>query len=591
MKTLKYIFGFLLALNYTISNAQNFNYQRTYATYFGDEYLFIKANAIDSQGNIYVVGRAEASNPNTLNITTPGAHQQTYGGGPSDGFIAKFNPAGILIYATYFGGSDFDKIESATIDKDDNLYVVGMTKSEDNIASPTSLQTSLNGISDAFLAKFSPAGVVIWSTYYGGAGYDGSNAANSDETNIYCGIASDNGSGIYFFTSCGSQDMGTPGTFQPERQPTSRYLISKFTNDGQKVWATYYGFNNAEVRAITCTNDALYIAGHSFDCPLPTNNFTPNTYFSTPGAHQTTAGSCTDAFLTKFSATGSRIWSTYYGGAGSERLTSESIKCSRDYVALAGYTGSGSGIATSDAYLPGPLQNPGNFLVKFNINGVRQWGTYCGDVTSNGGGDYLTFLNIDEADNLYLSGRTLNTQYIATSDSFKPTNSGNDAFVVKFSPTGERIWGTYYGGISPDLALKTLVFGTSFYIIGDTSSHDNITTPNAAQPNLLLTGSESNYINNIYIAKFDPIELTTSQNKKDSFAIYPNPNNGSFQISLNNLNKNYKLEIYDTFGHLLQKQNVKSNEKIQTKNLSAGIYFVHIISDRVNFKTEKIIIK
>ncbi len=74
-----------------------------YSTYLGGSNTeFGSAVVVDVFQNSYVTGETRSTNfP-----ATAGAFQATYGGGDSDGFVTKVDPAGSsLVYSTYLGGS------------------------------------------------------------------------------------------------------------------------------------------------------------------------------------------------------------------------------------------------------------------------------------------------------------------------------------------------------------------------------------------------------------------------------------------------------------------------------------------------------
>ncbi|MFB3895245.1 MAG: SBBP repeat-containing protein, partial [bacterium] len=81
---------------------------------------------LDKSGNIYIVGYTSATNfP-----TTPGAWDTTYNGGIFDCFISKLNATGsVLLYSTYFGGSDRDQDIHLAIDNQNCVYIAGYTAS------------------------------------------------------------------------------------------------------------------------------------------------------------------------------------------------------------------------------------------------------------------------------------------------------------------------------------------------------------------------------------------------------------------------------------------------------------------------------
>jgi hypothetical protein len=82
------------------------------------------------------------------------------------------------------------------------------------------------------------------------------------------------------------------------------------------------------------------------------------------------------------------------------------------------------------------------FLVKFNSNGVRQWGTYYG----GSGSEYYYFsVAIDGSGYVYLAGSTGSSDSIATAGSHQCSYGGGsvygcDAFLVKFSSENSYVF-------------------------------------------------------------------------------------------------------------------------------------------------------
>ncbi len=140
----------------------------SYSTFLGgggDEGLGIR---VDGQGNAYVAGKtASSSFPHTQGAFQPAIAAGAFG----NGFVSKLNPGGQgtkdLVYSSYFGGSgdtnsaDIDQAEAIAIDSSNNAYITGQTFSTASsfpvfppaTATPPAFQTTLNGTSDAFVAK------------------------------------------------------------------------------------------------------------------------------------------------------------------------------------------------------------------------------------------------------------------------------------------------------------------------------------------------------------------------------------------------------------------------------------------------------
>ena len=102
-----------------------------YSSYFGGAgNEAARALGLDGSGNIYIAGYTTTSN-----LPVPrNAAQSAYGGQTAnfmtgDAFVAKFSPSGTLLYLTYLGGSGDDVASAIAVDAAGNAYITGYTNS------------------------------------------------------------------------------------------------------------------------------------------------------------------------------------------------------------------------------------------------------------------------------------------------------------------------------------------------------------------------------------------------------------------------------------------------------------------------------
>ncbi len=383
-----------------------------WSTYFGGVGNEFPWNVqTGSDGNIYLFGQTSSQS----GLSVGSVHQSAFGGGPSDGFVAKFSSGGQLLWATYFGGEGFEESVFGSIDNSGNVTICGTTNSLSQIATPSAHQTSFGGFADVFVAKINPSGQLIWSTYLGGAG---------DDTAFGCTTGSD---GTVYVTgrTNSTTSIATVGSYQsvyPNSGNGNPFLV-KFSSSGVREWGTYYGGADG-LCVCTDNDDNVYMTG------LTQGGFGSYHLIPTVGAHQEVSGSNgDDAFLVKFNAAGTRLWGTFYGGNGQD----EGHSCTTDgegSVYVSGRTGSTDAIATVGAHQGTFGGDFGDgFVAKFSSDGQREWGTYFGGA----GYDIGLSVSTSSTDVLYLSGKTQSTNSISTASALQPTNNGNtDGFIAKF---------------------------------------------------------------------------------------------------------------------------------------------------------------
>lgn len=124
-----------------------------------------RAIGLDAAGNLWVAGLTSSTDFPTRN-----AEQGSYGGGLWDGFITKLSPSGEVLVSTYLGGSGLDEVWDLAVAPDGGVYVAGITRSADFPVTADALQPSLKGAQDEFVARLSPSGELLHSTFMGGSG-------------------------------------------------------------------------------------------------------------------------------------------------------------------------------------------------------------------------------------------------------------------------------------------------------------------------------------------------------------------------------------------------------------------------------------
>ena len=193
---------------------------RQWATYYGGS-GGEQSHSIcsDSEDNIYITGNSSSFDFPAQQV--PGAYFQTYSFGFNGIFIIKFNNQNKLVWGTLYGGGNWDEGLSIMSDQENNVYLTGFTRSGNFPVQQLHeeyWQANNAGTDDIFILKFNDQGVRLWSTYYGGTGWDIGNAlAVDNKNNMYLtgnlGVTSnaytiDYGNGAYFDNNLNNGNQG-----------------------------------------------------------------------------------------------------------------------------------------------------------------------------------------------------------------------------------------------------------------------------------------------------------------------------------------------------------------------------------------------
>lgn len=220
---------------------------------------------------------------------------------------------------------------------------------------------------------------------------------------------------------------------------------------------------------------------------------------ATTGAFLTTHFTGKDAYAAKFNTSGNLVWATYYGNIADDLFKAAACDITGN-IYCAGSTYSTSGITTSGVFHPNISNGVDVMLVKFDASGARQWGTYYGGSSV----EDVVGLSCDLAGNIYIAGNTASDTGIASSGAHQTAHSAlNDGFLAKFNPSGNRLWGTYYGGIGADalLDMKFTITG-DIVICGEAQSDTGIATSTGFEPAYHNVSGHPNY-GDAFLAKFN----------------------------------------------------------------------------------------
>lgn len=360
-------------------------------------------------------------------------------------------------WSTYFGGSNTEKLAAITCDGTGAVLCAGITYSRDFPIHAGWQSAFPNASYTAMAMKFHAAGALSWAALIGGS--------NSQYAN---GIAVDASNSVIIGGSTQSVDFPVFNGYQmviaDSTSNSSAYLI-KLDSSGQRIWSTYFGGSGGGggfhgVGVDSAGN--VYAAGATSS---------PN--FPTLRAHQSQyAGGIQDLTVTKLTSDGKLLFSSYWGGSGTESGSWLAVDA-RGNVAICGRT-TDSTVPLLNAYQTskrGPSHLYDMILAMYDSSGGQMWSTYLGGEGNDFPDGKLTF---DRNGNVLIGGSTVGLSYpVHNAVPAVLPDRITHACVSRFNPQGQLLWSTYFGGSSTD-KITAMVCDSSgnLYLAGITGSSD-----------------------------------------------------------------------------------------------------------------------
>ncbi|UCH93420.1 MAG: SBBP repeat-containing protein, partial [Candidatus Aminicenantes bacterium] len=286
--------------------------QLLYGTYLGGKNKdYSTGIKVIAEGTAVITGRTHSSDfP-----VTAGAFDESFNSadwqGYSDGYVAAFDfNSGSLVYSTLVGGSGSDLLNGSALDQERNVYITGVTTSQDFPVTPGAYKTVKGSPQSVFVTKMNPTGSeLVYSTFLGG----------DEEREVF---TLQNGHGItvdqqgYAYVTGATECLDfptTPGAFDRVHSGGRDTFVTKLNPTGsQLVFSTLLG-GNPDIRIGDWGSDIqvdaagnVYVTGMTDSPALPT----------TGDAISSQLLGQDDAYVTIFNPTGTVVlYSTYLGGA------------------------------------------------------------------------------------------------------------------------------------------------------------------------------------------------------------------------------------------------------------------------------------
>jgi hypothetical protein len=501
----------------------------------------------DKLGNTYISGTFAS-----LTITLGDTVFINHAPQSTDVFLAKYNPAGQMLWARQIGGTNDDDAWGITMDPQGNVYFSGSFKAAMTV---DGISLSNSGDKDIFVVKYRPNGNIVWAKRFGGGGTDYGKSLAADSCGNVC-LAGTFGS---YAMSFGSYSLTCHGD--------SDAFLAKLDSNGTVLWAFGAGGGTFDYgQAVVTDKDCnMYFAGSY------------SSYIFLYDSLQIPYHGGYDFFIAKHRPDGALLWFKQFGGTGTEILSSIALDTHENLFMTGYFAGPQLNIGTF------PLINHSNYAVDFFVakcdnNGNVLWANSAGGTDD----DYAYQVVADRNGNAYVCGAfSSSILNIGTESIYNFSISYYDIFIAKYNPDGELVSAYAARGDKDDYAFGMSLDNLDNMFITGTYSSLNLAFGdcNLAHPGgLNMAGFLTKMENVVGIPEFDNAE---------NGLVYPNPSRGEINILVPQ--NTTEISIINSVNQVVMKWDTPEKQQISCAGLKPGLYLLVFTSNQRQ-STQKFIV-
>lgn len=297
--------------------------------------------------------------------------------GSVDAWVTRIDSTGTPVWSRQIGTVEYDAAFAVTADGAGGSYVCGYTEGQLGIGAA--------GGSDAWLARLSASGQLVWARQLASGGF----------TSAYAVVTDGTGGAIVGGYVYGV--LGVPGG-------SADGWLARFDGAGNQLWMRQVGEGSWEyIRAASPDGlGGVFVTGTTFGSLFGTTN------------------GLSDAWLARYDSMGNRLWVRQLG----------STSWDFSYAAASDGAGGVFVAGSTDGDLGGPLvEGYDTWIARYNGNGIRLWTRHWG--TSDD--EEILAAASDGSGGAFVTGQSFPGLASTSTD-------GSDAWIARWDSAGNLLW-------------------------------------------------------------------------------------------------------------------------------------------------------